>query len=195
MKIGNLGDMVIVTLRDPAAAVRMLQALDLPLAARWMALFLAVCLSTLLAGLSLLMFPVEVDHPVSRMLSQPATLAAIQLTVMTVSAVMVAQVGRSFGGRGSFADALLIIAWIELVLVGLQAMQVVMMALFPATASLLSMLAFGLFIYLAVSMTKALHGFASTGKVALAFIGSVFLLGFLLSLIAAAFGIVPEVTP
>lgn len=195
MKLGNLGNMVILTLRDPAGAVRMLQGLDLPMVARWMALLLAVCLSTLLAGLSLLLFPVEVDSPVSRMLSQPVTLAAVQLAVMTVSAMLVAQVGRGFGGQGGFPDALLIVAWIELVLVGLQAAQLVMMLMFPATAALLSMLAFGLFLYLAVSMTKALHGFSSTAKVALAFFGSVFVLGFVLSLIAAALGIVPEVTP
>ncbi|MFN8679748.1 YIP1 family protein [Paracoccus sp. P2] len=195
MKLGDLGDLMVLTLRDPDAAVGVLRGLDLPMAARWMVLLLAVTLSTLLAGLSLLLFPVEVDNPVSRMLSEPMTLAGIQFGAMVLSALFVAQIGRLFGGHGTFPDALLIVGWVDLMLVGLQAVQVVMMALFPASATLLSMLAFGLFLYLAVTMTKALHGFTNTGKVVLGLIGSIFLLGFVLSLIAAAFGIVPEVTP
>lgn len=195
MKSGDLADLVVLTLREPAAALQVLRGLDLPVSARWMALVLAVSLSTLLASLSLMLFPVEVDNPVSRMLSEPLPLAGVQFAAMVVSALMMAQVGRLFGGQGDFADALLVIAWVELVLVGLQAAQVVMMLLFPATAALLSVLAFGLFIYLAISMTKALHGFSSTGKVVLGFFGSLFVLGFVLSLLAAAFGIVPEVTP
>jgi len=195
MKLGDLGELMVLTLRDPEAAVRALRGLDLPMAVRWMVLLLAVALSTLLAALSLLLFPVEIDNSLSRMLSEPMTLAGIQLAAMTLSAVFVARIGRLFGGQGTFADALLIVGWVELMLAGLQAVQVVMMALFPATATLLSMLAFGLFLYLAVTMTKALHGFSSTAKVVLGLIGSIFVLGFVLSLIAAAFGIVPEVTP
>ncbi|RDW13503.1 YIP1 family protein [Paracoccus thiocyanatus] len=195
MKAGDLGEMMVLTLRDPDRALDVLRGLDLPMAARWMVLLLAVTLSTLLAGLSLLLFPIEVDNPVSRMLSEPLTLAGIQFGAMVMSALFVAQIGRLFGGQGDFPDALLAIGWVELMLVGLQAVQVVMMVVFPATATLLSMVAFGLFLYLAVTMTKALHGFTSTPKVVLGLIGSLFLLGFVLSLIAAAFGIVPEVAP
>ncbi len=195
MNSGNLGDLMVLTLREPALALRALRGLALPMSARWMALVLAVALSTLLASLSLMLFPIEGDSPISRLLSQPVVLAAVQFAAMLVSALMMAQVGRLFGGRGDFADALLIVAWVELLLVGLQAVQVVVMLLLPSMASMLSMLAFGLFLYLAVTMTKALHGFTSTGKVVLGFVGSLFVLGFVLSLLAAAFGIVPEVTP
>lgn len=193
MRFSDLGDLTVLTLRDPESALRVLRSLDLPMVARWMVLLLAVTLSTLLAGLSLMLFPIEVDNPVSRMLSEPMTLAGIQLGAMVLSALCVAQIGRLFGGHGNFADALLVVGWVELMLVGLQAVQVVMMALFPATATLLSMLAFGLFLYLAVTMTKALHGFKSTFLVALGFVAGAFLLGFLLSLLAAALGIFPEV--
>ncbi|CAM3004647.1 Yip1 domain-containing protein [Paracoccus aminovorans] len=195
MTSGDLGDLVVLTIREPAAALRVLRGLDLPMSARWMALLLAVTLSTLLAMLSLALFPIEVESPVSAVLSSPAVLAGVQFAAMAVSALMMAQVGRWFGGQGDFADALLIVAWVELLLVGLQAVQVLMMLLFPATAAMLSVLAFGLFLYLAVAMTKALHGFSSTGKVVLGFVGSLFVLGFVLSLLAAALGIVPEVTP
>lgn len=193
MKSGFLGDLVVLTLRDPAAALRILRSFELPMSVRWMALVLSVVLSTLLASLSLMLFPVEVQTAVSAVLAQPVTLALVQFVAMVVSALMMAQVGRLFGGQGNFADALLIVAWVELLLVGLQGLQLVLMMLVPATASMLSIIAFGLFLYLAVAMTKALHGFASTGKVVLGLVGSLFVLGFVLSLLAAAFGIVPEV--
>lgn len=193
MKSGFLGDLVVLTLRDPAAALRILRSFELPMSVRWMALVLSVVLSTLLASLSLMLFPVEVQTAVSAVLAQPVTLALVQFAAMVVSALMMAQVGRLFGGQGNFADALLIVAWVELLLVGLQGLQLVLMMLVPATASMLSIIAFGLFLYLAVAMTKALHGFASTGKVVLGLVGSLFVLGFVLSLLAAAFGIVPEV--
>lgn len=193
MKSGFLGDLVVLTLRDPAAALRILRSFELPMSVRWMALVLSVVLSTLLASLSLMLFPVEMQTAVSAVLAQPVTLALVQFAAMVVSALMMAQVGRLFGGQGNFADALLIVAWVELLLVGLQGLQLVLMMLVPATASMLSIIAFGLFLYLAVAMTKALHGFASTGKVVLGLVGSLFVLGFVLSLLAAAFGIVPEV--
>ncbi|MCV2448632.1 MULTISPECIES: Yip1 family protein [unclassified Paracoccus (in: a-proteobacteria)] len=195
MTSGDLGDLVVLTLRRPEAALQVLRRLALPMSARWTLLLLAVTLSTLLACLSLMLFPVEFDNALSRLLSHPLTLAGVQFGAMVVSALMMAQVGRWFGGQGDFADALLVVAWVELLLVGLQAVQLVMTLLFPATAALLSILAFGLFLYLAVTMTKALHGFTSTAKVVVGLVGSLFVLGFVLSLFAAAFGIVPEVTP
>lgn len=191
----KLGDLVVLTVRDPASALRILQAMGLPMSARWMLLLLSVILSTMLAVLSLMLIPVVPGDPVTAILADPMTLAGIQLVAMVASAIFVAQVGRMFGGHGTFPDALLVVAWVELLLVGLQAVQLLMMLLFPATASLMSMLALALFVYLAVAMTKALHGFVSTPKVVLGFVGSLFVLGFVLSLIAASFGIVPEVAP
>jgi hypothetical protein len=193
MNSGDLVDLVVLTLRRPDAALQALRALRLPISARWTLLLLAVTLSTLLACLSLLLFPVESDNALTRLLSHPLTLAEMQLGAMVVSALMMAQIGRLFGGGGDFADALLVVSWVELLLVGLQAVQLLLTLLFPASAALLSVIAFGLFIYLAVAMTKALHGFASTGKVVLGFVGSLFVLGLALSLLAAAIGI--EVTP
>ena len=195
MNSGDLGDLVVLTLRKPEAAMQALRGLGLPMSALWTLLLLAVTLSTLLACLSLILFPVEADNALSRLLAHPLSLAGIQLGAMVLSALMMAQVGRMFGGRGDFPDALLLVAWVELILVGLQAVQLVMMLLLPASAGVLSVVAFGLFLYLAVTMTKALHGFTSTGKVVLGLIGSLFVLGFVLSLLAAALGIVPEVTP
>lgn len=195
MKFGEIGNLVVLTLREPGRAVTVMRDMALPVPSRWMVLVLAVCLSTLLAGMARIIFPLPAEDPLSQLLSSPFTLALVQFGALVFSAMVVTVIGRSFGGHGSFEDALLLIAWVELILVGLQAMQLMVMVVVPASGALMSVLAFALSIYLTIALTKALHGFQSTPKVALAFIGSAFVLGFVLSIIAAAFGILPEVTP
>lgn len=195
MNFRDLGDLMVMTLRNPAQGVAMLRGLDLSMAERWLMLVLAVCLSTLLAGLARQLFPPSTEDALSAFLSVPMWLAVLQFGAMIVSAVVITVIGRAFGGHGTFEDAILLIAWVELILVGLQAMQIVLMLIMPGSAALMSMVAFGISVYLTISMTKALHGFESVAKVALGFIGTVFVLGFVLSVIAAAFGIFPEVAP
>lgn len=191
----KIGDMVVMTLRDPGTALRVLQGLDLPMSVRWMALALAVTLSTLLSTLSLLIFPIPAGDPMGGLFSVPLMLAGVQFASITLAAFCMAFVGRLFGGRGDFPDALLAIAWIEMILVGLQAMQLLLMLILPGAANVMFFVASGLFLYLVVAVTKALHGFTSTPKVVVGFVGSLFVMGFALSLIAAALGILPEVTP
>ena len=195
MKFGELGDLVVLTLRTPERAVRLLRDLDFGMAERWMIALLAACLSSLLAGIARQMFPPIASDPLSAILSFPLTLAGLQFAAMVLSAVAVTVIGRAFGGKGEFADALVLVAWVELIRVGLQAVQLVLMLLVPPTATLMSLVAFGLSIYLTIALTKALHGFTSTPKVALGFIGGVFLVATILSILAAAFGILPEVSP
>ena len=59
MKFGDIGELAVLTLRNPDAAMRVLRGLDLPMVARWMALFLAVVLSRMLGVLLLMMLPVH----------------------------------------------------------------------------------------------------------------------------------------
>jgi len=195
MNLRDVGDLVVLTLRNPAGGVRVLRGLDLSASERWMILFLAVSLSSLLAGLARALFPSPAGDPLASLLSEPMTLAGLQLGAMVISAVAVTAIGRAFKGTGTFPDALLLVAWVELILVGLQAAQLVLMVLLPSTGTLMSMLAFAISIYLTISMTKELHGFSSTPLVVLGFIGGVFLVATILSILAAALGILPEVSP
>ncbi|MDO5620364.1 MAG: YIP1 family protein [Paracoccus sp. (in: a-proteobacteria)] len=187
----NLRDLAVLTVRNPAMALRRLQALNLPMETRWMGLFLTVALSSILSWAASRLFPVEVDTLIARMTAQPLRLAAIQLVGMAGSAFLMARVGQLFGGRGSFADALLIVAWVELLLTGVQAVQVVLMLLFPAIATLLGVAAMIGFIYLAVQFTRALHGFRSVFLTMLCMFATLMLVGMALSMLAASFGLLP----
>lgn len=191
----SLGNLAVLTIKEPEQGLRALQSLRLPMSARWMALVLAVCLSTLLGGIANILVPIppEADHGLVAILTRPMTLVMLQFGAMVVSAFLMAAVGRMFGGYGTFPDALLVTAWIEMLLVGIQAVQVVMVLVFPASASILSVVSFGLFLYLTVMLTKALHGFSNPFLVILGLIGTMFTLGFVLTILAVSFGIMPEV--
>lgn len=195
MTLKDLVDLAVLSVRNPAAAVRGLQSLNLPMGLRWTILAVAVLLSTLLAGAARVIFPIpeELENGLTRILAQPFQLVGIQFVSITLSAVLMASVGQMFGGKGDFADALLIIGWMQIILVFLQAVQLLLLGVAPFLSSILSLATVGLFLYLTIQFAKALHGFQSTFMVILGFIGTVFVMGFVLSLIAASLGIMPEV--
>ncbi|MDO5659019.1 MAG: YIP1 family protein [Paracoccus sp. (in: a-proteobacteria)] len=182
-----------VTFRDPPRALRMLQSLDLSIETRWLGLFLAVTLSAALAVIASAFFPLTNETGVIGLTRRPLALAGVQLFGMALGAWLLANVGRIFGGHGSFADALLVVTWVELLLVAVQAVQVVLMLIFPFFASFLGLAAIAAFIYLVVQFTKALHGFSSTFGVVLGLIGTAIGAGFVLSILMTMLGVAPPV--
>lgn len=195
MTSDDLKMLAVTTLRDPARAVALLRGLNLPMQTRWMALLAAVSLSALLAWGASVLFPVPVDTPITRMTAQPLVLAVVQLVAITLSAVLMAGVGRLFGGKGRFADALLLTTWIEVMLLIVQAIQVVLMLLFPAIATLLGLVGIALFFYLLVQFSKALHGFDSAAKVAMVLFATLIFVGFAMATLAGVLGLAPELPP
>lgn len=193
MNYDDLKQLVMLSLRQPGRALDRLRALAPEMSMRWMALLLAVSLSTVLAGFARMLFPVDVENPVSQLIGKPLVLASVQFAGMVVAAFLMAVVGRAFGGRGTFADALLVVAWIEILLVAVQALQVVLALIFPISAVLMSLIALGLLIYLTLQFTKEMHGFQNTFLVLLGFAGSFFLFAMILSLLGVSLGYMPEV--
>ncbi|RJL18058.1 Yip1 family protein [Paracoccus siganidrum] len=194
MTNGDLKSLLVLTLRDPAQVARLLIGLGLPMSARWMALLLAVSVSGLLAWLAGQIAPVpeELRTPFTDAISQPFAMAGMQFAAITVAAALMAAVGRVFGGQGRFEDALLLTVWIEVVLLVVQALQILMMLVLPALTSMLGIAAIVLFFWLTVQFTKELHGFTSSFKVFVGLIATAFALGFVLSILAASFGLLPE---
>ena len=193
MNFDDLKTLAGLSLRDPDRAVAALLGLGVPMSARWMALVLTVTLSALLAWAGTALFPVETGSPVGALVAQPMTFAGMQMAGLVLAAALMAGVGRLFGGQGNFPDALLLVVWIEFLLLVVQAVQVVLMLVFPAVASILGLVAVGLFLWLAVRFARALHGFQSVALVALGMLGTMLVAGFILSFIAAAFGLIPEI--
>ena len=194
MTFDDFKALVGLSFRDPQAAARYLMAQGWPIQARWMALLAAVSVSELLASLAAALFsaPGPEGDRVVVLSQQPMVLAVMQMGAIVLAAGLMSGVGRMFGGGGRFEDALLLTVWIEVLLLIVQAAQVVLSLILPGVAGIFGLLAIALFLWLTVQFTKALHGFHSTPKVVLGMIGTVFVAGFVLSLLAAALGIMPE---
>ncbi|WEF25417.1 Yip1 family protein [Paracoccus sp. S3-43] len=195
MSFDDVKALVGLSFRDPQAAAHALMAQGWPVSARWMALIVAVSVSALLTSLAaMLVNGPDPDGTQVVMLSrQPMALAAMQLVAIVLAAGLMSGVGRLFGGHGRFEDALLLTVWIEVLLLLIQVVQLVLSLVLPGVAGLLGLAAIALFLWLTVQFTKALHGFRNSAKVALGLIGTAFVAGFVLSLIAAALGILPEI--
>lgn len=195
MTFNDFKALIGLSFRDPQAAARDLMAQGWPIQARWMALLAAVSVSALMASLAAVLFgpPASEGSEPAMLAQQPMVLAAMQMGAIVLAAGLMAGVGRMFGGHGRFEDALLLTVWIEVLLLVVQAVQLVLSLVLPGVAGIFGLLAIALFLWLTVQFTKALHGFHSTPKVVLGLIGTVFVTGFVLSLFAAALGIMPEI--
>ncbi|MDO5703653.1 MAG: Yip1 family protein [Paracoccus sp. (in: a-proteobacteria)] len=191
MTSDDLKSLILLTFRDPERAARALCSLNLPMAVRWMALALIVSLSALLTWGASMLFPVEVETGMNSAVAQPLMIAGVQFAVLSVTALLMAVVGRSFGGTGDFPDALLLIIWIEFILLLVQCAQVVLMLLFPVIASLMWLVAAAIFVWLMVHFTKALHGFDSAAKVAFGIFATFLAAGMVMAVILSSLGLIP----
>lgn len=182
-----------LSFRDPAAAYRHLRALNLRPEASWIALAVSVLLSTLLAALSAAAQP-EMMMPVLReMIAQPISFAMLQMAGLAIGTWLLTAFGRAAGGRGSFADLLLAMAWIELLFLASQAVQTVLQLVSPLLAGLFGLVATVIVVWISVQMIRTAHGFANAILVFFGIIATLIATVFLLSIVAAALGIVPEI--
>lgn len=176
-----------LTLQDPRQAARVLLAEDVPLPARTAGLLLVAVVSALLASLQTGTDPQKLDPVTAFMLASPFRAAVVQWLFLALSVVLIHRVGRAFGGRGSFPDALLVVVWLQLLMLALQVLQLAATFLAPPLAGVIGLVGLGVFFWLMTTFISELHGFASRGKVFLGMvvtcIGVGFGLGILLILI------------
>ncbi|WP_103256298.1 YIP1 family protein [Tabrizicola aquatica] len=173
-------ELVGLSLRDPRAGLRALQAEQVPLAARSAGLLLMAVLSTILLQAGFVLAPPGPD-PVAIFLAQsPFQTAVVQWLVLILSAVLIFRVGRAFDGHGSLADAILVVVWLQLVMLGVQLLQLTAFLLVPPLGGLLGIIGFGVFLWLSVNFIAELHGFRSLGLV---------FLGMFLTALAAVFAV------
>lgn len=179
------------SIQRPTEAAARLLAFNLSDDVRWLGLGVVVTSSAVLAFLVGLLFPVPVETPWGWLTGSPLLMAGVQAGLLVLVALAMAQVGQMFEGKGRFRDALLLVVWIETILLGVQIVQVVMMMFFPLIASLLGVVAVGLFFWLLAQFTKALHGFRHLGLVALGMAGTMVLTAIALSALLGALGLLP----
>lgn len=190
MTFAALQSLLRLTLADPRGGARQVMALNLPLGTGWTALLLVSVLSAFLGYLGFLLFPVPDDPLLQAMFGSPFNTALIQIAVQAVTAVLVWAVGRQFGGTGGLADAAVLVAWVQVPLILLQALQLIAMATLPPLAPLMGLVGLALYAVLLSLVTAELHGFRSGILVFLAIIGVSIALAVLAAvLMATVFGV------
>lgn len=190
--VSRLIDLILLSLRDPAAALSALRRTGATPRESWQAILVAASVGAVLSWLVLRIMPPPEPGAMSDLAGQPIVMAALQVAAAGLFAVLMARVGRIFGGTGLFTDALLATAWIEIAMLAIQIPQLLLSVLLPPLGGLVGLLTFALYFVLAVQMTRAVHGFRSPLIVAVGLLGTVFVAGFVLSVMAAMLGILPE---
>ncbi|MCU0902899.1 MAG: YIP1 family protein [Tabrizicola sp.] len=154
-----------LTLQDPPAATRALIAEGVPLQARTAGLLLVAVLSAVLASLQANLNPQPMDPITAAMLASPFRAAVVQWAFLVLSVVLIHRVGRAFGGGGGFADALLIVVWLQCLALVLQVLQLVATVISPPLAGIIGLAGFVAFLWLMTNFITELHGFRSRGMV------------------------------
>ncbi|MBL9051445.1 MAG: YIP1 family protein [Tabrizicola sp.] len=180
-----------LTLQEPRQATRVLLSEDVPMPARTAGLMLVAVLSAVLASLQLGLTDQPLDPFSAFMLASPFRAAAFQWFFLALSVVLIHRVGRAFGGQGSFADALLVVVWLQLLTLALQVLQLVATLVAPFLVGIIGIGGFVLFVWLMTAFIAELHGFASRGLVFLGMILTALATGLILG-IALIFFLGPE---
>ncbi|MGY6635360.1 MAG: YIP1 family protein [Alkalilacustris sp.] len=175
---------------DPRAAARAIILSRLPMNARWLALALVVVLSVIFGQISvaLMMSP---SGMMGAMLSGPGTSILLQAGVLLLMAVAMQQVGAMFGGGGNFPDAMLLVACLQGVMILIQMVQIVALMLLPPLAGIVSLVGFGVFLWVLTGFVAEMHGFRSLLSVFGMILVTAFAIAFVLAMLLAMAGIAP----
>jgi hypothetical protein len=154
-----------LSVEDPRTGARTLLSLGVPLPARTAGLLLMAVASALLMHLGFLLLPAT-DEPLARfMMQSPVRSAIIQWLILAVSVLLIYQIGRAWGGCGSLADTLLVVVWLQVIMLGVQLVQLLALIVAAPIAGIVNIAGLVLFFWLISGFIAELHGFASRAKV------------------------------
>jgi len=138
------------------------------------------------------MGPID-DPAMQEMFNRPFILAISQFGLMALGAFLMWRVGRVFGGKGSFAQSLALVAWLEVVLILLQVAALVVQLALPLFALPVGLASVFAFFYLLTHFTAALNGFVSLTKTFFAILGTAIAVLLLATFVLMFFVPVPNV--
>jgi hypothetical protein len=181
----------IFTPREVAAEIL---ALRIDRTIGWQLLFAVVLVSVVLTEAMALLFAGAAGAEMATPIAGPMALAVVQVSLTVLMVFATYWVGRAFGGQGRFADAILLVAWLQFVLLCLQVVQMLALLLIPVFAFFIGVAAVVLFFWLLTNFVAALHGFQRLGRVFGGVVASFFALGLVMMIVFALIGVqIPEV--
>ncbi len=177
----GLADLLKLTLEDPRRGARAVLSLGLPLPVRTAGLLLVAIVSTVVSHFGFLLLPATDDPLADFLTTSPFRTAVAQWLLLAATAFLITYVGRVRGGQGSLPDAILMVVWLQVPMLGVQIIQLLVLILLPPLAWLVSIAGLFLFLWLLTSFVAELHGFASRGAV----LAGVFITSFVVAFVIA----------
>ena len=189
MTMSDWRQLAITSLSDPAQAARILMAMRIPRNALWTGLVLVAVLNTILAGLSDIV--IHNPTPLPTIFSVPAVYFAVVTGGLVLTVYSIFWTGRMMSGKGTLEDVLVLIVWLQMLRVMVQAVTLVLFLVMPMFAALLVFAASLVGVYILVHFVDQAHRLGSVPRAAGVLIASVLLivlgLTMLLSLVGGAF--------
>jgi hypothetical protein len=191
--MNGIGGLLGLTLRDARAGARAILALDLPMQARWMALVLVAVLSVLLTQIGLAVFPLPAATAWEAWMQDAVFAVPLQLAFISALAAGIALVGRRLGGHATLADAVILVAWLEFVMLLLQVAQLVAVFVLPFLALVIGLGSVVVFFWLLTAFTAEANGFDRLSLVFFGILGTMLVAALALVVLASLVGFDPVI--
>jgi hypothetical protein len=183
LSLSTLLSLARFTVQNPREGAKMVMRADVPVTARWVALALMAVISAMLAHVAFVLMPAEVRMAMDGAMTSPLQSALLQGGLMLCAVLAIHFVGRWFGGRGAFEDALILMVWLQFILLVLQVIQIVTQVLLPPMSVIIGYVSVGVFLWLLSNFVAELHGFSSVLKTLFGVLLTLLAVGFILALL------------
>jgi hypothetical protein len=175
------------SIMEPSKMAQKVIGLDLPREALWTALALIAVLNVVLLALLQMLSPAPIAFEEQAFALSPFAYVGIIGVFLVLFVGGTYYTGKMMGGVGTLAATLAIIVWFQSVSLTLEAIQLVLVLISPAIASIFGMLSLGALIWCFVNFVNVLHGFGNLGKafttIVLALIGTALCAGIVITLL------------
>lgn len=175
------------SIMEPSEMARRIVAMTFPPDALWTALALTAVLNVMLLATLQLVSPAPVMFEEQIFALSPFGYVAVMVIFLVLFVLGTFQAGRILGGTGTLMQTLTIIVWFQCISLTLEVIQLGLVLVSPAIASIFGLLSLGALIWCFVNFVNVLHAFQNLGKaifsILLALIGTAFLAGLLLTML------------
>ncbi len=178
--------LMVLSVRDPARAARLLIDMRLPTGMLWQGLFLAAALNAILFTLTNMLVPPPM--PLPGILASPLWYLGFVAGGLALSVLVIFQAGRMLGGVASLADILVLMVWLQALRLMVQAVSLVLMLAAPGLAAMLAIAAGLVGVYILAKFVNEAHGFNSLGRSALVLLASVLAMAVAMTVVMAFTG-------
>jgi hypothetical protein len=175
------------SIMEPSESARKVIDMNVPRDALWTGLALVAILNVILVVLLQLISPAPVVFQEQAIALSPFGFVAIIGIFLGLFVFGVFYAGQIMGGDGTLHGTLAIIVWFQSISLTLEAIQLVLVLISPAIASIFGLLSLGALIWCFMNFVNVLQGFNNLGKslvaIMMALIGTALLAGILLAIL------------